>query len=315
MKNLPVIAVAALCATAASAHGDECKIAQMDTFQPQHEHVALARSKNLDAGANFILYQAKLRVNTDGAPTSYHPEDPRGNTKAINNVVNGISISKRGASLSYGEKIKAFEAFRDGNWAMPDGYRIKWQNVIAPTTVAGKTVPCVFSTGDFKGYFGSLTTLKNGLSSADAGECQVNDQLDQRFIPGLVLPGGVTPVISLGGGIGDIAIAINPETGKTVAAVVADGGPPDNLGEGSVALNMALLGKTILPVTYAEAKKLDTNQVQMIVAIIPASRDYELERPYSAENLKSRLTKWGESHGYTSLNGLAQSVRTCAGKL
>jgi hypothetical protein len=46
--------------------------------------------------------------------------------------------------------------------------------------------PCVFEK-DNRGYFGSLTALKNGLPEADSGECQVKNQLDLRFVPAIVL--------------------------------------------------------------------------------------------------------------------------------
>ena len=55
------------------------------------EKVRLARAKGLDAKANFAVFKAPLAVNTDGAPTSYHPDDYTGRVKALNHLDNAIS--------------------------------------------------------------------------------------------------------------------------------------------------------------------------------------------------------------------------------
>ena len=313
MKILSFLTLSTL--TFATAHAQECKLVANEIFQPQNKNIALVRYSNLAAPSNFILFKTGLRVNTDGAPTSYHPNDPRGTSLAINNVVNGVSIRKPGANLSYGQKIVAFEKFRDANWKVPLGYKIVWQNVIAPRIQNGISVPCVFTTGPNAGYFGSLTTLKNELSGVAAGECQVNDQLDQRTIAGLVLPSGENPLKHFNARIGDIAVVINPTTGKVVTAVVADGGPPENLGEGSVALNMALLGKTDQPKNYQEAKLLDTGSQRMLVAIIPRTKQFSSKLPFTSENIKERVGKWASENGYASLDGIVTAINTCANKL
>ena len=293
----------------------ECKLETKDIFVPQNKNVGLVRNADLATTANFILFKTGLRVNTDGAPISYHPNDPRGTSLAINSIVNGVSIKKPGTSLTYGQKIAAFEQFRDAGWKAPAGYKINWQNVIAPKSLDGVKIPCVFTSGPNKGYFGSLTTLKNGLSGSAAGECEVNNQLDQRTIPGLVFPSGNNPLKRFKASIGDLAIAMNPATGKVVTAVVADGGPPENLGEGSVAMNMALLGKTTQPTNYQEAKLLDTGSQRMIVAIIPRSGSFEPMLPYSTANIQMRVSKWASDNGYMSLSGLTAAMTGCAGKL
>ena len=96
----------------------------------------------------------------------------------------------------------------------------------------------------FKGYFGSLTALKNGLTG-NKGECDLNDQVNPMAVPALVLVGGNSVVRQFGARVGDLLVAYNPATQRFSSAIVGDTGPADNLGEGSVLLNMKLLGTTV----------------------------------------------------------------------
>ena len=179
----------------------------------------------------------------------------------------------------------------------------------------GRSIPCIFKTGDYKGYFGSLTALKNGLSGSRVGECDVANQLDERFVPALVIAGGSNPVKTFGAKLGDILVAANPTNGAVVSAVIGDAGPPQNLGEGSVALNMALLKRTAQPNSYLEAKKLDTGNSAIIIAIIPESANYKLARPYSASNVATRVKAWVTEHGYKDLPGFVDQMKACATRL
>ena len=79
--------------------------------------------------------------------------------------------------------------------------------MIAATERESRQVPCVFSSGDHQGYFGSLTSLKNDLPAGRRGECEVDNQLDQRVIPALVMPGGSNPVSAFGAKVGDLVLA------------------------------------------------------------------------------------------------------------
>jgi len=253
------------------------------------------------------VFVAPLAVNTDGAPNSYHPRDFLGRSLAINRIDNGIAIRGNG-SLTLDQKIAAFDRWRDTGWTEVPGYSFSWKNVIA-ADAGGK--PCVFSSGPYEGYFGSLTALQNGLSTATAGECQAANQLDQRFIPAIVMRGDANPLKSFGARVGDLVVAINPANGRTVAAVVGDAGNGERIGEGSVALNMALLGKTTLPTTYTEAVKLDTRPADMIVAVLPGTSSFRRERPYTAANIAARVESWAMDNGYVSTSALARAVEAC----
>lgn len=306
------LGVSLLALTPLQAQALECRSIASGVFAPQNKPVSLIGGTGAAATARAVYFRAGLRVNTDGAPNSYHPEDPRGATKAINNIANGISITRDGKALKYKDTIRVFEQWRDAGWVVPDGYRITWKNVLAAREVNGHSVPCTFSSGPFTGYFVSLTALKQGLAAGAAGECRANDQLDERVIPALVLAGGNTPMKQWGVRVGDLVVTRNKSNGATVAAVVGDTGPNDNLGEGSVALNMSLLRRTQQPGNYEESKQLDTGATQIDVLIFPRSAAFEWKSPLTAETIKTRVEDWLKAQHLDPLDSVAETIAACA---
>lgn len=292
------------------AAGPQCVIAQERFFTAGKEKVRLARRQGLDVAANVGLFKAPLAVNTDGAPTSYHPADFKGESLAINRIDHGIAISSTtDKKLTPQKKSEIFDEWRKSeDWTVPAGYHIGWRNVIA-ADAAGK--PCVFR-NDYAGYFGSLTALKNGLAPKDVGECQVKNQLDQRFIPAIVLRGNANPLKHYGAKKGDLVLAVNPGNGVIIPGVIGDTGDGNRIGEGSVALNMALLKKSEQPKTYPEALRLDTGKEDMIIAVLPGSDLYKRERPYTAENIAKRVEAWATEQGYGTLDEMAAAMMVCA---
>ncbi len=273
----------------------------------------VVRKAHLKSGQSpLAIFSAPLAVNTDGAPTSYHPADEKGKTDAINRIDNGIAIYVRATH----EKVPVdtewfFEVYRQWRAAgfpkrLNDEYQINWESVLAPRPDGNG--PCILESG----YFGSLTALKNGLKGDARGDCQSADQLDQRYIPAIVLRGSANPLKTYGAAKGDLVVAINPITNVTVAAIIGDTGDGKRIGEGSVALNLALLGKSDVPTTYAAAKKLDTGTKSMIVVVLPGSATFELARPYTADNIAARVDGWLRKHEYGPLSSFADIARTCA---
>src|ERR1043165_1346794 len=89
------------------AQAQEYTVAQKKVFAPQNKKILLLKDVNDASGERkIILFQTNLRVNTDGSPLSYHPQDPRGQTKALNNICNGIAVRKINS-----EKNLCFTAF------------------------------------------------------------------------------------------------------------------------------------------------------------------------------------------------------------
>jgi hypothetical protein len=300
--------------------GQDYKVSQTGIFTPQHKRVLLLTEPT--GQNNLILFQTKLRVNTDGSPMSYHPQDPRGKNLALNNICNAIVV-KKGTSTdnlcfkNFGEAIGVFEQFRDSNYqTVPPGFRITWENVLPAVRENGKDIPCVFKTGDFKGYFGSLTALKNDLTG-NKGECEVNNQVNPLKVPALVLVSGQNVVKDFGAKAGDLLVAYNPKTQLFVSAIIGDTGPKDNLGEGSVLLNMKLRGSTTPPTNKAETFKLSIEDTQVVVAIIPASRLFQIEgnKPYSEENINSRIRAWQTKAGFASPEKFLELMKSFQAKL
>ena len=266
------------------------------------------------------MFQTNLRVNTDGSPLSYHPQDPRGKDKALNNICNAIVV-KKGASDrnlcfdKFDEAIDVFERFRDTDYqTIPQGYRITWANVLPTIKENGKDVPCVFKSGAFKGYFGSLTALKNGLTG-DKGECEINDQVNPMTVPALVLVGGQNAVKNFGAKVGDLLVAYNPKTQLFSSAIIGDTGPRDNLGEGSVLLNMELLGINVPPTNKAETFKLSIESAQVLVAVIPASRLFRQIKPYTRENINQRVEDWQKQSGFARREKFIEFMKSFQPKL
>jgi hypothetical protein len=181
--------------------------------------------------------------------------------------------------------------------------------VLAAVNDQGKEVPCVFTSGPFQGYFGSLTALRNGLTTGK-GECDLNDQVDPMTVPALVLVGGMNVVKDFGAGVGDLLVAFNPKTNRMASAIIGDTGPEDNLGEGSVSLNMSLLGTTVPPTNRAETFKLSIEDAQVLVAIIPASRTFRASRPFTKENIDARIREWQRDAGFATAERFIEVMRS-----
>ena len=295
------------------AQAQEYRVAQSKIFAPQNKKILLLSDAN--SQRKVILFQTNLRVNTDGSPLSYHPQDPRGRTKALNNICNGIAVRRLNSNKNlcfseFGRAIQVFEQFRDSNFqTVPSGFRVTWQNVLATVKENGKDVPCVFKAGEFKGYFGSLTALRNNLTT-NRGECDVNDQVNPMTVPALVLAGGQHPVKAFGAKLGDLLIAFNPRTQLFAAAIIGDSGPADNLGEGSVSLNMKLLGTTTPPTNKEETFRLSIENTKVLIAIIPGSRLFNVQKPYTAENINQRIDEWRTEAGFSSLEKLLEMMKS-----
>ncbi len=299
-----VTLVMALLMLAFSVQAQNYSVSETRIFRPQGKKILLLKKSGADP-RKIILFQTMLRVNTDGAATSYHPFDPLGRVKALNNVCNAIAVRRSGSSANlclnratFSEAIRVFERFRDNDWTVPAGFRITWENVLPARIENGRKIPCVFQSGEFKGYFGSLTALTNGLPPVERGECEGDNQINSLKIPALVLVGGSNPVKDFGARVGDLLVAYNPATNLFSSAVIGDTGPADNLGEGSVALNMFLRGTTTLPTKKSDTFALNIERQGVLIAIIPGSNSFQHSTPFSRENIESRVKSWQSEAGF-----------------
>lgn len=287
-------------------YGQGFSVKERGMFPPQKQSVILYENQHKQ---KLILFRTNLQVNTDGVPTSYHPSDLRGSIKAMNTIMNAVAIyrlsdtvkisipptsySKEQRAKMTAEAYRVFEQWRDGGYSskQPTGYEIRWDNVL----IAKDGKPCILQKGEYAGYFASATSLKNNLKNK--GECECDDQVNPLKVPALVLVGGKRNILKdFGAEVGDLLVAYNFDNQKLVYAIIGDKGPEGNLGEGSVILNMKLLAKTQYPRIRADTYGLATANRPMI-CIIPASRGFKTQKPYSQENIQSRITVWFAEHG------------------
>lgn len=314
-----------------TADGQSFKFTESKVFMPQMKKVNLYVD---DGNKKLILFRTNLQVNTDGIPTSYHPYDLRGDSIALNTILNAVSIyrqkddirisnPKRPNTFSDFEKkemrkeaYSVFEQWRDSNFdtVQPTGYKIVWKNVL----IESNNKPCIFATGKYKGYFASATALKNGLTT-NKGECDCNNQVDPFVVPTLVLAGkhpqyGNNPVSLFGAKVGDLIVAYNPKNKKIVYAVIGDTGPGENLGEGSVILNMKLTGKLNYPKSRKDTYGLATDK-DIVICVIPASNSYKIEKPFTQENIQGRISKWFADEGISNEKEVIDFIEKNSDKL
>jgi len=147
-----------------------------------------------------VIYQTGLNVDADGSPFAYHPR--HGSDKGLDYLGN---------------------AGKPGNW---------WG--IATDNGKGSGNPVIQNANDpAPGYYVSTTSLQDPNFKRTDPRAYVN----ASEIPFIVLP---LRHKNFGGHLGDLGAVVNLKNGKIAYVIAADEGPPNKLGEGSVALAKAL---------------------------------------------------------------------------
>jgi hypothetical protein len=221
--------------------------------------------KVFDGKDHALVFRAKYAINTDGAVTSYHKDDIRGQTKAINNICNGVNVTlPNGTSLPGGSNATcpglrtAFAQARDLGWQAAAAPRVDFFAIAKKTCNAQrKCVPC--ETAD--GFLVSTTSLENpGVTDV----CDPKRYFDSLTLSGIVIPKSGL-FINRGARSGDLVMVRSRATGQTFGAIVADTGPAANLGEGTVALALKLRGSSTLPTNFQQVKTLSLTSVDYVV--------------------------------------------------
>jgi hypothetical protein len=310
--------------------------AQMNLSRSGHVARSFAVLVDTSAGANapreFFVTLKRIAVDADGSGRAYHPEDPRGHgvcqrTTSANGrpVLEGIcaldEFSSSGTNLYKGSQRLSGEAFTSswkaiwpkisdrslksvtlaeayGHGVPEKFYFFYWherellalfRDNIIPKDSAG--YPCRYDAADGarNGYFVSSTTLENG-TAARADGCAVHRYLDAETVPFVVLPlGGFGQVR-----VGDIAILQSND--RTVYAIIGDEGPGTKLGEGSIALNAGLLGKSGEPLlTMKDTWAIDI-QGRAVSLLVLGGTNKKLNGDYSPRNIEAvaqqELKRW-----------------------
>jgi hypothetical protein len=250
-----------------------------------------------DASGSALLFVEALQINTDGTRRSYKVEDFWGEKDALNNLCNAMEDKCAGLSSDQmrQRRILTQEAAAKG-WPK----EMLAATRIAPNIIAfknGKPCPPV------DGFLISATALQKP-DVADV--CDLSRYVDAAVVPALVLPGeprfGKSEFATRNARKGDLVVAARPQMLEPVFGVVGDIGPPNNLGEASVAMNGKLLKKSAEPVNYEElrGKKGFAGKGwsvrQAAVLVFPGTRN--AKEPFmSVDRLDpaagERFTQWG----------------------
>jgi hypothetical protein len=204
-----------------------------------------------------LLFVSGMRVNTDGAANSYHPQGTAAG--ALNTICNGIAVTPRSGPLA-GVRISAtrptslsgpqrcqrildvFRASRDSAWAIGDA-DIDWFAIAMDgPPLNGRYRPCIQQSGPFRGFFVAQTSR---AADPSKDECDPAHWISSTQIPYITLPGN--RLAAHGVRVGDLALVHRRfgGTDRLVAAVAADTGNANELGEGSIALHHALGNPTV----------------------------------------------------------------------
>lgn len=293
----------------------------------------------------------RIEVDVDGSPRAYHPDDPdgAGTCKRVTGPdgkehLQGICAldrfsSGRMAVFRGAERLSADNMIREWKniWPLirerklkpvdlramygadaPDGYYFFhsrahnltafFKRFIVPQTRDG--YPCVHAAGTpFAGYFIAATTL-NHDAPARADACAPARYIDAEQVPFFVLPKG-----GFGGvGIGDVMIARTTRGGveRVVYGIVADAGPPLKFGEGSIALNAALLGKSGAGVmNMKQSWDFDIAGAPVTVLVLGGTRGL-LKGDYSRRNIeavaRAEFGRWGGPDPMRQFNACASAA-------
>jgi hypothetical protein len=257
-----------------SASADDCGM-QIAFHRPDgNQTIAVWRDSSASRQTS-LLFRNALQVNTDGTRESYSIDDFWGADYALNNLCNAMSDNCSGltSQQKYDRRVMTQQALAAA-WPPAKLTATK----IDPAVIAFENGhPCpelADHVGNKEEYFlvSETTLAKPVISNA----CDPNNYLDAATVPALVLPERTvkqspTEFEVLNARVGDLVVAITPNSLTPVYAVVGDLGPPTKLGEGSIALNGELKGISRRPANYIDVKK-NWVVADAIVLIFPGTR-------------------------------------------
>ena len=256
---------AALLALASSAQAATCPIGSAFDY--------LGKSVlQSDAGQPWLFVTADKLVDADGAPNAYSPEDL------------SMGCPHTGVGLDCLESA----GYPDNDW---------WPNVLVRDPDDPEK-PYVQEDGPFRGYFVSMTSLRN---PDYAGRLSPASYVDAARIPYLVLPAPLHASEGMGR-TGDLGYALDLASGLSTPFVIADEGPVEPLGEASVAFWRAL--SAVAP-NARDGSGLTPDPVAIVVfpgSGAAATLDWPIELPALQAAAAAQLASFG---------GLG-ALRTCA---
>ena len=208
-------------------------------------------------------------------------------------------------------KVKSYD-LKTAVAGAPDGYNLFYwkerkltaltKRAIIPSTNDG--YPCVRGAESrHPGYFIAATTLTKPSTVRPDG-CATQRYIDASEVPFFVLPGGDFGKIE----IGDVVIGFFKSGGteRVAFGIAGDAGPIEQFGEGSIAFNQALRGKSGEPVmNVKEVNELDIDgdflkaQGAKLAILVLGGTKQRFAGHYTRENVeriaREELAKWNGS--------------------
>jgi len=253
------------------------------------EHETHEGVRTILGDGSALAFATNMRVNTDGAPRSYHPDDPAGATLALNKMCHGANAKTVfGRTVNY-EKCnrfnRLFEKARDANWTGWNKPKIEF---FAVATKPDGT-PCINTEAPNEGYFVSTTSVLADASITDV--CDQKRYLDSTGVPFAIYP-PTDEFTARGLGRGDLAAFYNPKENLLKFALIGDAGPKLGLAEGSIALAAQLQKDPTPPANVADVYGFGVPEVFGV--FFPNA---SLAAPYTADTItagaKGVFEEWG----------------------
>lgn len=286
--SIVIVVVGSLIITRPVAAACEATVAGSVTVRDRGEVLI----RMVDGAALFVSH---MHVNADGSPDAYTPDG------------NGLSYTCDGAvayedgrcvfpgHVNWQQKcVRAYRAWRDSNFTGEHmcvfGFQVQGGRSAGNARVGG--VPTIQDENDpIPGNYVSETAMNIPGFPPESQRHYVNS----REIPFVVLSRKAAGLI--GATLGDVAVVYRPLAGQTEFAIFADIGPSWGLGEGSVALHMALGNNPIVERAGVErAKKWIGDEVWYLVfpnSEVQPTANHSVFRERIDEVAAQRFKTWG----------------------
>ena len=289
--------VAVLLLLATSSHAIECDMALAFKQKDGNAKNGLT-AVWADAKTTSLLFIDGLNVNTDGTSRSYSVSDFWGERTALNNLCNAMSDACAGLNKDALKQRRLLtQSAADNGWPSAQLAQTRISPSIIPFK-GGKPCPAV------NGFLISATALhKPQINDV----CEQSNYVDALQTPAIVIPKDPAKNVpsefrGRNAKVGDLVVTLLRDAMQPVFAVVGDTGPVGELGEGSVALNGKLLGKSAPPLNYQELRGKGAFKGQAwtvpptVVIIFPGTRS-ESDPWMSPERIdpaaRERFEAWG----------------------
>jgi glycosyl hydrolase group 75 (putative chitosanase) len=272
---------------------ESTSLSRADDFQ--HRELGAIPIYQLNGSpTNAVLFESQMTVNADGAPDAYHPEDI-----GTSYICSGLDVCEKGRCRWENSCMAAFRQARDERFRNEGDRDTARLRIYGFVTDNG--TPRIQGNKDPKpGYYISTTALKQPGVSAKT----VNAQLDSNTINFIVIPRAWRNS-DLGIGLGDIARVCRKSTEQCAYAVIADIGPNNALGEGSIALHRALNNEPLVT-TRPSVKRARRGIAgrDVVYLIFPGSRTGKRITPDSIQQEgQAAFEKLGQPDVLTLLSG------------